>query len=1791
MSQFRAPPPPLAFRTQAAAPAKPQPPTHDQVELRLLQKKQDQQRRQLERAAAQAKRKARTQLAAARKNVKLELDRVRVLQQVMTSRMDKAKLAAHEIAIAFKKTVNEYVALNVMRPEDVGWISTLQERMGVMPSTLTQKPLKNPTPSRTKQALRKALTNPSNRAWSTKKFGAGSHVSAMFAGEAGVALGFSIGKEPQAYDNTEHVGVSFGPDFAYTTSMEASDGTTSSEHIRARLFRKLGLVRYRVDAAKILSATMQSALRDLNASTKGTLHWHVPVETWGRPNRDGVVGDPETGYASGVYFGVYRYTRHDTNEQDTRVILGYWGLAGMRMDELKAASYDAFEITDVNADDLGSSCLMNLLRSGDPMLEHREFSLRSAAASETQPSLLVKNSLGYFIVAEPVDLRHEFEYFRVTGTLPKDLTEDYVGNTDLLHKYGGRTVYVDFQNKMIHYYTAAGDLRMRMFNDAAPLNEYDYVDLHSRGIGIEREEIRHAAAHARQEQAAHPYMFTDVRIESLDAWDKLKDDAALEPMLLTRKDLPASFNITIEMLRTSFNNDCILYSILYSYYQILSREKAVEMAKGYTFVGESDDENLEALASRMVLPQLRVMLHAATLSDREFPSLEQAKADVAKHQDGLQNPKLDIKFSGLGKYADEAGVVHSFKTQPHQVRALGMGVVAKSGVWDVDMGGGKTLLAILLYVYWIEQMRAQGEKPRALIVMPDQLVTNFYREVKKFTRRDPLHPEAGSRLNVITLRSKNARMSRAFTQNEIMESIAKAPDNTLTIVSYSWLSADPVRINTGEYRVSALTGERVYKYEYIFPRAEALIEKAGVNMVILDESHKIKNNGEARGFAHKACMALSRVPYKFLMTGTFISKNPQDVFNQVKFINPTMLGSVADFRKRYTTENGAWNHEMLKDLRRYIASRGVITMRREEWLYQMPRKTEKFHFVDFQKETPEIFEIYKKLWEATNKEFPAEFAEMLGGGRVRVESAAASAIALNDEDEDSALDALDNAEDEGAEEQAIRDLNPSALVDASEDEADKIIKSPVSARLQALRALVSAPERFPAFTEAMRKASSMVKFDPNVLLKGPKDGKLLELVRNHFHTTDGAYVPPSKQQGPEDQKIGKIAIVCDRVLIAKHFFRILQEAGIKGIAYYDASHREHLEAFCDPENTEISIMCMVENSVREGVNGQSISRLIKGTTPWTTGDYDQLIARAFRLGQRKHVYVDNLICTQSFEPAQLARLISRENVNKKVSSDFDTSEWMEEITINPEIAHPDTGLIYERDLTNYQYGTEEERTVDLLQLHEEIYQYELRRSIAWQASYLLHLCDSIEMQHRNPERYIFRNLDRRPEIRDSVPHTSHPFGCPAEIYYAENSALENQIVFVDGDRKLGVMYLRSSKDANKLEYVRLRFYELEAWNEVGTGEDVAGCHEVYEPWPTHGIPVEEMALPEVDVVEPEQIEARNERELRGIGQTGFTASLRQQIVREIRSTVDLGIDDNLAKFVAKQPLDVNSKLVGVLTRLIAEGEYDPIVLQSPGIRHVYETVAENRINVHDDVEKIKMSVFRAAAKLRDTARAQEQARTGQPTPDPAPGLGVGDKVIPGPVIRDDNEREGYAVGFGDLDGKPAFVIPQHARNKALGAPASVDGFTRSNARVFVQVSTEAELKALVDGLMQTGLSVRNLSMFSSAKFKFELARCLGAGVPDQTASLSLLSVFVTAGTDISLDYVTVDKIMLVTATPGEHRSTLLSAGFRDMPAFLYCNVTAETAGPVLNKLENVRNRTALASRVYTMLRVRPRPQQ
>jgi SNF2 family DNA or RNA helicase len=1799
---------------------------------RAERRKKKLEREELQRVKREAKHEANTA-----KDAMLEINAVKVVQKTMQTRYLRAKLLARNVASRVESTVKAYLAENKDRPTEIGWLEQLSGHLSELDLNFKNKKTKEAaepkkviassveevsddsvgdesvtdlaseedmTDAPTRRGrygidpklvrlIDRVIVNSHSKAISTKRFGTSSDVAAFFDGDEAVALGFTLGKEVIDAGN-QRIGLSMGANFNYSTGHNAEDQAISSEYIRAKFFRQLNLVRFHADPKTVLSAETLQTLKRMNAASFGTAmegkyEWTVPLELWGEANSNGKVGDPENGVAGGLYFGVYRFVpSNNFSTANTFLVLGFWGLVGMKLSEMKIATYSAFKFNENNVGDLASSCLGNLLISGDPMIEHRELSLRAPQNDPNLPSQLVKNSLGYFIVAANIDRRHEFPDFDTSGTLPKWLQDpDLPNGSELFKRFAGRVVFVDFKAKMIHYYTKNdGKLRVRIFNDAADLNNYDYVDLHTRAIELTRSKINEIIQAVEAAQSSENYEpIPGVKLEDLKIdWNRgLLQDEGMAEVAKTNTVAPSEIAVSVEMLRASYNSSRKLYNLANSYYHYFSFDRAVDLAKGYTFIGEDDDADMKELASRMAIPQLGVELHVARQTESNFPKVETAQAALEKARDALENPKLDLRFPGLGRYLNERGIAEFFKLKPHQVRATGMVDQLEKGVLDIDMGGGKTLISILLIIRRMERLKAEGVVPKALVVMPDALITNFYREVKKFTAKDPNNKAASARLNVVTLRNANIRMRYYTPQEEVVEKLKDAPDNTLILSSYSYLggSRNCVKIYTGETQ-QKVNGETYHKAEYMFPVVEDLINKVGVNIVFLDESHKIKNNYQDGSYSHKACMALSRVKNKFIMTGTFVSRTPQDMFNQVKFIDPTMLGSIADFKKRYTFNGGKdWNHDKLKELRAYIQRRGVITMRREEWLYQLPPKDERFHFVNFKEQTPVIYKIYETLWDATAEEFPAEFTEALGG-RINNDS---------DNDETNGLEDLESTETVEDEEREILKLQ-----EASSNLANRMKSTTVCGRLMALRALVSAPERFPVFTEAMKTVQKRMSFNLDELLKGPKDDVVLSLVRKHFESLHGNYVPVSDQVGKADEKIGKIVIMSDRALIAQHMVRILHEAGYsdQDVVYYDASHREHLEAFCDPEARYPAIICAVENSIKEGVNMQSASRVIRLTIPWTTGDYDQSIARAFRTGQTKPVIVDNVICEQSFEPAMIARLVTRENINKKVTSDFDSNEYVEELTINPKTAGPNGVISNERDLHNYEYGGNGSR-VDLLGLHDRIYQYEVKMSHVWRASYLLRLVDIKEQMDRDPTKYVWKELDRRAEIvYEGIDFIVERV--PSFVTRDQNPSLENQIIFVNATKKTGWMYVVDEKRADSLKAVKLSFYELENVNERHEDRDVCGSNKLYEPWVTAGIRPEEMAVPMSDHVTEAEMENSAERQLRGIGQTDFETTLRQKIVRGLRAAADQGLDPLLSSFLGRTPLSIDNKLVTAVYDALTIGTYHTVFSKSPAVAAVYSAMTGVKYNRKDKVGRLQLLFKRVAEQHVAKRDAINQSKTSKPAQVALPSEpGPNERTLGGPAKHDPEQVEDLTklqVALGDQNGIITLVVPTTLKNPSWKKMRLIAGYKTMKNAMFFPVTAESQIAGIFKRVSHAGGEVTNVEEFDTLEFRKVLRVLKQLDKPDQTATVSVYNM-VTAANPVAIDlaWITMDRRLLIVAldvTP-RIKTVLSDAGFRLMQPYLWKEVNQKGIAREVNRLSQrcaLRNPITLGSRVLKLLKVR-----
>ncbi|CAD6186197.1 unnamed protein product [Caenorhabditis auriculariae] len=174
-----------------------------------------------------------------------------------------------------------------------------------------------------------------------------------------------------------------------------------------------------------------------------------------------------------------------------------------------------------------------------------------------------------------------------------------------------------------------------------------------------------------------------------------------------------------------------------------------------------------------------------------------------------------------------------------------------------EMGLGKTLQCITLL--WTLLRQSPDCKPtfsKAIIVCPSSLVKNWDKEIKKWL---------GQRVNALPMDSGK---------------------KDLIIAGLKAFMTD--------VRVRSATPVLIISYETFRLYAD-ILHSSPVGMVICDEGHRLKNSDNQTYHALSGLKCARRV----LISGTPIQNDLLEYFSLVNFVNPGLLGSAIEFRKKY----------------------------------------------------------------------------------------------------------------------------------------------------------------------------------------------------------------------------------------------------------------------------------------------------------------------------------------------------------------------------------------------------------------------------------------------------------------------------------------------------------------------------------------------------------------------------------------------------------------------------------------------------------------------------------------------------------------------------------------------------------------------------------------------------------------------------------------------------------------------------------------------------------------------------
>ncbi|HVD98198.1 MAG TPA: DEAD/DEAH box helicase [Cytophagaceae bacterium] len=221
-----------------------------------------------------------------------------------------------------------------------------------------------------------------------------------------------------------------------------------------------------------------------------------------------------------------------------------------------------------------------------------------------------------------------------------------------------------------------------------------------------------------------------------------------------------------------------------------------------------------------------------------------------------------------------------------------------------DMGLGKTVQTLAL----LQQQKEGGASSASLLILPTSLIYNWEMEARKFAPN---------------LKTFN------YTGIHREKNVEQFANYDLIITSYGTARRDIEHLKN-------------YYFHY----------------AILDESQAIKNpdSNIARAVKELKCR------HRLILTGTPIENSTLDLWSQINFVNPGLLGTEGFFRREFLNPIEK-KHDELKTKRLYSLIKPFILRRHKSQVAtELPAKVENVHYCQMSKPQEEEYERVKSQY-------------------------------------------------------------------------------------------------------------------------------------------------------------------------------------------------------------------------------------------------------------------------------------------------------------------------------------------------------------------------------------------------------------------------------------------------------------------------------------------------------------------------------------------------------------------------------------------------------------------------------------------------------------------------------------------------------------------------------------------------------------------------------------------------------------------------------------------------------------
>jgi hypothetical protein len=221
-----------------------------------------------------------------------------------------------------------------------------------------------------------------------------------------------------------------------------------------------------------------------------------------------------------------------------------------------------------------------------------------------------------------------------------------------------------------------------------------------------------------------------------------------------------------------------------------------------------------------------------------------------------------------------------------------------------DMGLGKTVQTLAM----LQAQKEMGQEGTSLLVMPTSLIYNWEVEAKRFTPNLRVHLYTGT--------NRNKDVSRFKNYDLVLSS----------------------------YGIVRLDIEELQKFYF--------------NYVILDESQAIKNPSSNIARAVRDLKSRRRL----ILTGTPLENSTMDLWSQMHFINPGLLGNQSFFRNEFLNpiekkQDGDKSNKLYSIIKPFILRR-----QKKQVATELPDKVENIRYCNMTDEQAEKYEAAKNYY-------------------------------------------------------------------------------------------------------------------------------------------------------------------------------------------------------------------------------------------------------------------------------------------------------------------------------------------------------------------------------------------------------------------------------------------------------------------------------------------------------------------------------------------------------------------------------------------------------------------------------------------------------------------------------------------------------------------------------------------------------------------------------------------------------------------------------------------------------------